>query len=426
MESMARGIRVPTIAVVILTFDKPERLRASLRALSGGAELPDKVIIVDTGRVPLAFAQKENPALGIEIIRFENIGPAGGFKEGAKHAFAAGCDYIIQADDDAVPSSESIGLFRSNARKGRLVVAGHYASGAAVVHSNHYFMIHRSIYEKAGFYFAPFFFMNEDIEFPFRLEPFAKLYNDPGIVIHHPFYPEMETRRHYYYLRNSLVHTSATGNLGSFLLIQGFLLSKSIFFLSLFHSADFLSAFFDSYRDFLSGRLGKSGGIRKSFEIPKVDNPPHDSGAILLLGDMDKGKIASGPLPRDVVRNEVFSGQIRYASPGRLISEMFRMMWRLRGKDILVVHPLLAAFPPFSLLAKSVYVHDEKEKCFRLLFRNSMLMRALVLLIIIPAVAFSAIPGILFFLMKGGAYRKLFETSKAEDLEFCRRNAKVS
>jgi GT2 family glycosyltransferase len=416
---------VPTIAVVILTFDKPDRLRASLKAISGGTDFPDKVIIVNTGKMQLAWAQEEFPSLGIELLRFENIGPAGGFKEGAKHAFAAGYDYIIQADDDAIPSSGSIGFFRSNARKGRLVVAGYYTSGAKVVHSNHYFMIHRCIFEKAGFYFAPFFFMNEDIEFPSRLARLAELYNDPGIVIHHPFYPEIETRRHYYYLRNSLVHTSATGNLGSFLLIQGFLLSKSIFFLSLLHSADFISAFFNAYLDFLAGRLGKSDGIRKSFEIPKAGNPPHDSGAILILGDMDKEKVASGPLPREVVRAEVFSGQIRYASPGRLMTEMLRMIWRLRGKDLLIVHPLLAAFPPFSLLAKSVCVHDEKENCFRLLFRNTVLMQLLVLLII-PAVALATIPGILFFWIKGGAYKKMFETSKAEDLEFCRRNAKVS
>jgi hypothetical protein len=52
-------------------------------------------------------------------------------------------------------------------------------------------------------------------------------------------------------------------------------------------------------------------------------------------------------------------------------------------------------------------------------------VRALVLLII-PTVALDTIPGILFFWIKGGAYKKMFETSKAEDLEFCRRNAMVS
>jgi hypothetical protein len=426
MSQETRGKGSPAIAVVIVTFDNPERLRRSLGALSGEAEGPDKAIIVNTGTMGLDWVKKEFPSLETEVLDFDNIGPAGGFREGGRRAFAEGFDYIIQADDDAVPSPGSLKLFRANARAGRLVVAGHYSTGAPIMHSNHYFMVHRSIYAKAGFYFSPFFFMNEDIEFPSRIAPFAELYNDPGIVIHHPFYPEMESQRHYYYLRNSLAHSSATGNIASFLLIQNFLLAKSMFCLFYFHSMDFLAAFSDAYLDFLSGRLGKSGKARRSLALPKAGSGPRGSEAVLLSGAMDPEKIAAGPLPKEVIRTEVFSGRIRYASLGRLVSGMLRLVWRLRGKDLFVVHPLLVAFPPFSLLAKSVYVHDEKENCFRLLYHNNALMRLLAIFTIIPAVALATVAGPVFFLLKGRAYGKMLDSSIAGDLEFCRRNAKAS
>ena len=102
----------PTIAAVIVTFNRVEKLRKVMDALMAQTITLDRIMVVDNASTDgtdayLQELQAQEPR--VTHIRLpENIGGAGGFHEGTKAAYEAGADYIWLSDDDAYPQPGAI------------------------------------------------------------------------------------------------------------------------------------------------------------------------------------------------------------------------------------------------------------------------------------------------------------------------------
>ena len=101
----------PSLAAVIVTYNRREKLEKVIAALQAQTRALDEIIIVDnasddgTGEM---LAARAGP--GLRHLRLpENIGGAGGFNAGVRAAYEAGHDLIWLSDDDAYPEPEAIG-----------------------------------------------------------------------------------------------------------------------------------------------------------------------------------------------------------------------------------------------------------------------------------------------------------------------------
>ncbi|MFT4081116.1 MAG: glycosyltransferase family 2 protein [Nocardioides sp.] len=105
-----------SVAIVVVTYNRADMLA---RMLAGLAELnpaADAVVVVDnastdhTARV-LAEVREQGSLPGLEVITTgENLGGAGGFRLGLKHAYHAGMMRIWLMDDDVVPAPDCLGV----------------------------------------------------------------------------------------------------------------------------------------------------------------------------------------------------------------------------------------------------------------------------------------------------------------------------
>lgn len=98
------------VAAVVVTRDRPQLLLRVLQALRDQQRRPERVIVVDnasaaaTGAVLSGFT-----GLALELHRSDtNLGGAGGFALGMRHALEGGCDRVWLLDDDAVPRPDAL------------------------------------------------------------------------------------------------------------------------------------------------------------------------------------------------------------------------------------------------------------------------------------------------------------------------------
>lgn len=96
------------MAAVVITFNRPNMLRACLLALKAQTTPLDELIVVDNGG---DRATRETLAEIGGITRLtmqENLGPAGGYAAGMKHAYRAGHRYTWLFNDDTVPAPTAL------------------------------------------------------------------------------------------------------------------------------------------------------------------------------------------------------------------------------------------------------------------------------------------------------------------------------
>lgn len=122
------------IAAVVVTRDRPQLLLQVLQALYAQQRRPDRVIVVDnasgaaTGAALAGFT-----GLRLEVVRSDvNLGGAGGFALGMRHALAGACDWLWLLDDDAVPRPDALALLAA-------ALAGPAAGAGAVAPAVHEF-----------------------------------------------------------------------------------------------------------------------------------------------------------------------------------------------------------------------------------------------------------------------------------------------
>lgn len=92
-------------AAFIITFNRPEILRASILKIAGQTYPPDLILIVDNGNSPETQAMVASLTdLSIEYAGLpENTGPAGGAHYGLGVLIERGYDWIYWGDDDDPP-----------------------------------------------------------------------------------------------------------------------------------------------------------------------------------------------------------------------------------------------------------------------------------------------------------------------------------
>ncbi|MEW6529056.1 MAG: glycosyltransferase [Candidatus Micrarchaeota archaeon] len=411
------------IAIIIVTYNANERLKMHLTQLKNQTKKIDSIIIVNNGTADMKWVNEFDKYSNIEIIEVgANTGPAGGFKIGAKRAYSLGYDYIILADDDALPAENAIEYFYENAAQKIDVVRGFFSNGSLIVTSNHYFMIHRDVFTKIGFYFDPFFLMNEDVEFVERIASLYKIKEDNRIKIYHPRRLTTRSTRWYFSSRNVLVHMTMTNRFFIYLFYFYFYFTRALFLMIFMGNNKFSSSFFVAFTHFLQGKMGNTNPNIDEMYLTQTDPKDFKKNEQYIFIATD---LKSIPLPFNDDNLEIFNESIFFGnsirnSILRSIKEMFLNIIKFMGKNLIIANQFLMAYPPFSILAKNIYFYDETSNKTYFYYKNNPFLSILFSLFIIP-INVLVFPFVLCaFLFKQNYYKRLYNEKIAQDHEFCR------
>ncbi|MEW6036210.1 MAG: glycosyltransferase [Candidatus Micrarchaeota archaeon] len=416
------------IALVMVTMDVPEKLRKHLELLRGQTRKPDGIVVVNNGKSPVDFARKEFAGdFALHFLSFDNIGPAGGFKEGAKKAYAEGYDYIIFADDDAFPAGNGMmERFYAHAGKGDALVAGYYTNGSPIGLSNHYMMVRRDIFPKVGFYFDPFFLMSEDIEFAERLQGVASVVHDKGIVIDHPWRITTDSFRTYLSARNVYMHMAITGKAAVFCYYFLYNSVRGAFFALSFRKPAFLLASIQAFWDFALGRAGRRSAPadRLGLKEARLDGLDRKKSLFIATGLEKAGEELAGAGIETLREGELVGSGARGGSPLSLLRGMARLVRRLAGRDVILANQFSLAVPPYSTFAGKVFLYDELKGRIFLFYENNAFLALAFQIVAVPLAVLSLPAALAVFFLKMGHYKGLYQRKIAEDLEFCRAHSR--
>lgn len=101
------------VCVVIVTYNRIEKLKKALQAYEKLTMKPACFVVVDNGsddgtaEYLCDWEQKEDSFRKIIISLGKNTGGSGGFYEGIKNGCQSGCSWIWVADDDAYPMEDA-------------------------------------------------------------------------------------------------------------------------------------------------------------------------------------------------------------------------------------------------------------------------------------------------------------------------------
>lgn len=236
------------IAALVVTRDRPQLLLRVLQALHAQQRRPDRLIVVDNASgAATSVALAACTGMGMEVVRSDvNLGGAGGFALGMRHALAGSCDWLWLLDDDAVPRPDALALLAGalgGPASGAGAVApavrefgalapvhrrryslwsglewslgpGHYARACAAVDTASFvgLLVAARAAVPAGLPDADLFLSYDDTDYCLRLRRAGwPLWLVPASVIDHLRSPEARMRagpigpRHYFNLRNRIV-----------------------------------------------------------------------------------------------------------------------------------------------------------------------------------------------------------------------------
>lgn len=105
----------PRIHGVLVTFDRPEVLDATLAALSRQTRRLDRLLVVDNAPGPASehVVRKHESSAADEVLYLPsetNLGSVGGFGRGMEHAVADAApeDWVLSIDDDDPPPTDTL------------------------------------------------------------------------------------------------------------------------------------------------------------------------------------------------------------------------------------------------------------------------------------------------------------------------------
>lgn len=105
------GRDVVTVAAVVVTFNRLEKLKTVIRSIEAQNHPVDKLIIVDNASTDGTgdFLASLRTPLDMDVVPMEvNSGGAGGFAEGILRGYAAGVDHVWIMDDDCYPTPDAL------------------------------------------------------------------------------------------------------------------------------------------------------------------------------------------------------------------------------------------------------------------------------------------------------------------------------
>lgn len=108
---LASGVNVVTVAAVVVTFNRLEKLKTVIRSIEAQSHSVDKLIIVDNASTDgtADFLTSLQTALDLDVVSMAvNSGGAGGFAEGMLRGYAAGVDHVWIMDDDCYPEPDAL------------------------------------------------------------------------------------------------------------------------------------------------------------------------------------------------------------------------------------------------------------------------------------------------------------------------------
>jgi GT2 family glycosyltransferase len=99
----------PSVAAVVVTFNRRELLQQCLGALREQERPVDRVIVVDNASADgtAELLRSDHPWVDLLALP-ENVGATGGFCEGIERALAQGADWIWLLDDDTIPRPDAL------------------------------------------------------------------------------------------------------------------------------------------------------------------------------------------------------------------------------------------------------------------------------------------------------------------------------
>ncbi|MCM3500754.1 glycosyltransferase family 2 protein [Microbacterium sp. P26] len=100
-----------TVAAVVVTFNRLEKLKTVLASLEAQTHAPAKVFVIDNASTDgtAAYLLEREWTLPYEVVTMStNSGGAGGFAEGMVHGYASGADHVWIMDDDCYPRPEAL------------------------------------------------------------------------------------------------------------------------------------------------------------------------------------------------------------------------------------------------------------------------------------------------------------------------------
>lgn len=100
----------PTVAAVIVTYNRADKLAKVLDALDRQTRKPDRIYVIDNASTDATdVLMEERKSDTVRHLRLaKNLGGAGGFNTGVKAAYADGFDQIWISDDDAYPEPDAL------------------------------------------------------------------------------------------------------------------------------------------------------------------------------------------------------------------------------------------------------------------------------------------------------------------------------
>ena len=198
------------ICAVVVTYNRKDVLIKCVEALTSQTRTPDLIIVVDNGSTDGTKELVENISRSVSFMDYlnlgANLGGAGGFHYGMRHAYENGYDWMWIMDDDCLPSRDCLeNLFAGiddpdqvyspvvlSVEDGRTVLWGikvQVGTGTHEVGTLPFngFMIHRRSVEQMGFPEKGFFIYGDDTEYNLRARAHGKkVIMVTGAVMYHP------------------------------------------------------------------------------------------------------------------------------------------------------------------------------------------------------------------------------------------------
>lgn len=101
-----------TVAAVVVTFNRLEKLKTVLQSLEAQTYPLQKIFVIDNASTDgtAAYLLEREWSLPFEVVSMtKNSGGAGGFAEGMLRGYASGADHVWIMDDDCYPQPDALG-----------------------------------------------------------------------------------------------------------------------------------------------------------------------------------------------------------------------------------------------------------------------------------------------------------------------------